>query len=214
VKTHSGSNGTEFTFTGEQNDPNGLEYLRARYYDSATGRFLGRDPLPCGDLYVYAGNNPANLADPTGRYYIGGWSEEWNGWIEFDSTQVGLSPCDAFGHCYVWTPEAQYELSCANGICTHTTESSYVEVGEADAGLYFGAVERAPRGGHLECAEDRPAGADFDNGCYSGCALGCLAACGQFSPFQTRRCEQCTNKCIKDCTIPIYECKRYRWVYD
>jgi RHS repeat-associated protein len=36
---------TEFTFTGEQNDPNGLEYLRARYYDSATGRFLGRDPL-------------------------------------------------------------------------------------------------------------------------------------------------------------------------
>ena len=50
--------------TGEQNDPNGLEYLRARYYDSATGRFLSRDPL--GGGYPYAGGNPANMLDPTG----------------------------------------------------------------------------------------------------------------------------------------------------
>lgn len=32
VRTHSGAS-TEFSFTGEQNDPNGLEYLR--YYNSA-----------------------------------------------------------------------------------------------------------------------------------------------------------------------------------
>ena len=51
VQTHTGQD-TELTFTGEQNDPNGLEYLRARYYDPATGRFLGRDPL--GGGYPYA----------------------------------------------------------------------------------------------------------------------------------------------------------------
>ena len=43
VRSHSGAS-TGFSFTGEQNDPNGLEYLRARYYDPAVGRCLGQDP--------------------------------------------------------------------------------------------------------------------------------------------------------------------------
>ena len=68
MRSHSGSSGTEFTFTGEQNDPNGLEYLRARYYDPATGRFLSRDPL--GGGYPYAGGNPANMADPSGMCFL------------------------------------------------------------------------------------------------------------------------------------------------
>jgi RHS repeat-associated protein len=34
------------SYTGEQNDPTGLEYLRARYYDKANGRFVSQDPLP------------------------------------------------------------------------------------------------------------------------------------------------------------------------
>jgi RHS repeat-associated protein len=64
IRSHTGTGTTEFTFTGEQNDPNGLEYLRARYYDNATGRFLSGDPLGSG--YGYAGGNPANRVDPTG----------------------------------------------------------------------------------------------------------------------------------------------------
>jgi uncharacterized protein RhaS with RHS repeats len=36
VRAHSGAD-TEWTYTGEQNDPTGLEYLRARYYDLASG---------------------------------------------------------------------------------------------------------------------------------------------------------------------------------
>ncbi len=39
-------------------------YLRARYYDSATGRFANRDPLPLLQRYAYVGGNPVNHADP------------------------------------------------------------------------------------------------------------------------------------------------------
>ncbi len=50
-------------------------YLRARWYDPATGRFLTRDPYPglavlpaTQHSYVYVGNNPVNLSDPGGRF--------------------------------------------------------------------------------------------------------------------------------------------------
>jgi len=61
--------------SGEQYDPDlGLYYLRARYYNPATGRFLSRDPLD-GDptdpqslhKYLYAGGDPVNRIDPSGR---------------------------------------------------------------------------------------------------------------------------------------------------
>ena len=62
-----------FQFTGQQVDYNGLVYLRARYYDPTSGRFLSRDPL-AGSLldplslnrYSYVANNPASLVDPSG----------------------------------------------------------------------------------------------------------------------------------------------------
>jgi RHS repeat-associated protein len=64
-------------FAGEMQDPTGLIYLRARWYDPATGRFLTRDPFPglvtlpsTQHPYVYVGNNPVNLTDPTGEFIV------------------------------------------------------------------------------------------------------------------------------------------------
>lgn len=67
---------TTFQFSTEQLDEEtDLYYLRARYYDPVTGRFISRDPIK-GSLtnpqsqnpYAYALNNPVVNADPSGEW--------------------------------------------------------------------------------------------------------------------------------------------------
>jgi RHS repeat-associated protein len=65
----------DFQFTGEQMDTEtGLIYLRARYYDPETGRFISRDPFagsgpftPSLNRYTYVCNNPNRFVDRTGK---------------------------------------------------------------------------------------------------------------------------------------------------
>jgi len=75
VRVQTGTQPNEFTFTGEQVDASGLQYLRARSYDNATGRLLSRDPLPGSGAqpqslnpYPYVLNDPVNLIDPLGLH--------------------------------------------------------------------------------------------------------------------------------------------------
>jgi RHS repeat-associated protein len=59
-----------FTFAGREWDPgSSTYYFRARYYDPVNGRFLSEDPEISGNPYAYAGNNPLQNRDPTGRVY-------------------------------------------------------------------------------------------------------------------------------------------------
>ena len=44
------------------------QYLRARWYDVAAGRFTSRDPLNAEHPYAYVNNNPLNWIDPTGYF--------------------------------------------------------------------------------------------------------------------------------------------------
>jgi RHS repeat-associated protein len=65
---------TPVRWAGQYRDPEtGYTYLRARYYDPATGQFLNRDPIEqiTREPYQYAGNNPINNTDPTGMFCVG-----------------------------------------------------------------------------------------------------------------------------------------------
>ena len=49
----------------------GNYYLRARYYDPGTGRFLAEDPIRDGlNWYTYCGGNPVAFVDPSGLSFI------------------------------------------------------------------------------------------------------------------------------------------------
>jgi RHS repeat-associated protein len=75
VLASSGSTLTTYGYTGELRDASGLTYLRARYYNPATGSFTSRDPFSGvltqpGTLnaYTYALNNPLRYTDPSGEF--------------------------------------------------------------------------------------------------------------------------------------------------
>ena len=54
---------------GYRDNETGLTLFTLRYYDSATGRFLTRDPVGTAggiDVYAYTTNNPTNRIDPLG----------------------------------------------------------------------------------------------------------------------------------------------------
>jgi len=71
----TGTTPNNYLYRGEQFDPDlGLYYLRARYYNPATGRFMSRDPEDGNGYdpkslhkYLYAQGDPLDGIDPTGR---------------------------------------------------------------------------------------------------------------------------------------------------
>jgi len=61
-----------FTYVGQYGvmaEPEGLYYMRARYYDAEVGRFISEDPVGFDGglhLYAYVGGNPIAYVDPSG----------------------------------------------------------------------------------------------------------------------------------------------------
>jgi len=66
-----------FEFVGQwgvMEEANGLDFMRARFYQSQTGKFLSSDPIGLrgndSNLYRYANNTPVVFADPEGTSWI------------------------------------------------------------------------------------------------------------------------------------------------
>ncbi len=84
----SGNTDTPFLFNGRygvQTDPNGLLYMRARYYNPYICRFINPDPSGfSGGLnhYAYADGNPVSLIDPFGLCPSEGWGGAVATWLQ------------------------------------------------------------------------------------------------------------------------------------
>lgn len=69
---HTGTNTTPFLYNGQfgvQTDPNGLLYMRARYYNPYISRFINADPSGFGgglNFYLFCNGNPISETDPFG----------------------------------------------------------------------------------------------------------------------------------------------------
>jgi RHS repeat-associated protein len=115
VLVQGGVGSSGFGYTGEEVDSTGLVYLRARYYNPATGRFQSKDPWPGNPLrsqsqngFSYVEGNPVSYTDPSG-YYIFEQAENPTGRTFHPSPFVSsdtyfLSPADAFRIYGIPTP--------------------------------------------------------------------------------------------------------------
>ena len=54
-----------------QDDESGLVYMRARYYEASTGRFVSEDKaMDGGNWYAYCNLNPISASDPSGKFVL------------------------------------------------------------------------------------------------------------------------------------------------
>ncbi len=85
--TSTGDTSTNpYQYTGRENDGDGLQYNRARYYNPTTTRFTNQDPAGMAgsgtNLYAYTGGDPLNYTDPTGYSFLEELGENITGFMD------------------------------------------------------------------------------------------------------------------------------------
>ena len=85
----SGSTSSPYQFgatSGYRNDGDaGIMQVGARYYDPTTGSFLTRDTDLSQLAYVYCGDDPVNMIDPSGHYSWSIFVQDFKGAIQLDT---------------------------------------------------------------------------------------------------------------------------------
>ena len=135
----SGSTPNNYLYRGEQYDPDlGLYYLRARYYNPLTGRFMSRDPEDPKPIdpsqyqpfqsnrkptdpkelhkYLYAGGDPVNRFDPRGREEEEYSFQSFRAWIQAEGLHFAYTRAVALAVCSATAELWSAENPEANGL--------------------------------------------------------------------------------------------------
>jgi RHS repeat-associated protein len=108
-------------YTGELLDPTALYHLRARQYDSGTGRFLGVDPAarsiaaPNISTYAYVRNNPIRYTDPSGRETYGVCAAGQAAYVVYYGIQLCIVVTTDWEFGVTLTPARGYGTPAASG---------------------------------------------------------------------------------------------------
>jgi RHS repeat-associated protein len=127
----------------------GFQYLRARYYDPATGQFLTRDPIEAvtRSAYGYVNGNPLNLTDPLG---LAPW--DWAG-NAVRSTRAFLSEHTEAMHFVINVGVGIAAGTAAAAICAGTAGLGCLIFAGAAAGIAIGTVAHTA-GALAACCEE------------------------------------------------------------
>lgn len=183
------------SFCGEQYDPDlGLYYLRARYMNPLTGRFFSRDPYDGNPAdpatlhkYDYAGGDPVNAIDPTGRDAA-----------EYAGATLGISLAVAKG------PGVAAEVAgvnCAyNFLASETgTWTAIGLAGDGDSGTVTRTGPCAVKADDCSNAPPEPSNSPvcgkYGNEPYAGTSLQCFCKCAGDSAWsqKVRGCLACEH---------------------
>jgi RHS repeat-associated protein len=127
-----------------QDDETGLIYMRARYYEPGTGRFVSEDPaMDGGNWFVYCANNPVSYVDDTGQAL----SEEFIHWlvdkVRLFSAQLAVSGLVLMGvgvFGFASDPKDALMLQLVGGIVFFAGVLTYAYA-EKITGMMLGLVE-------------------------------------------------------------------------
>ena len=109
---------SRYRYTGREFDSEtGLNYYRARYFDSFSGRFIGQDPIgfQAGDsnLYRYVGNKATSHKDPSGQVEL---------FYEFSQVLANFHHTDLYVKAETW----QKNLGFDNAKNVNRSNEAYI----------------------------------------------------------------------------------------
>lgn len=153
-----------FTYVGAfgvMDEGKGLYFMKARYYEAKTGRFIQKDPIGFAggiNLYAYVGNNPVESVDPSGLNGVGStfsdfmsgfnWSRGPAGKIIMENPHVNTSPVDFFRNRAIALKNHIYATEGASGAAAAETATATTVAGEA-LGAMWAAIGAWAAAGQL-----------------------------------------------------------------